>query len=66
MDNTDNGYSTKKLILRVNDQNDIVGSGKGRRSGKDRRKLSRKKYFIDGGLERRGWKERRKNWYIIL
>ena len=66
MDNTDNGYSTNKLKLRVNDKNDIVGSGKGRRSGKDRRKLSRKKYFIDGGLERRDWKERRKNWYIIL
>ena len=66
MDNTDNGYSTNKLILRVNNKNDIVGSGKGRRSGTDRRRLSRKKYFLDGGLERRSWKERRKNWLITI
>ena len=66
MDNTENGYSTNKLKLRVNNTNDIVGSGKGRRSGTDRRKLSRKNYFLDGGLERRSWKERRKNWLITI
>ena len=44
MDNTDIGYSTNKFNLRVNNNNDIVGAGKGRRFGKDRRKLSRKKY----------------------
>ena len=35
-----------------------------RRSGKDRREASSKKYFLEGGLERRSWKERRNYWYM--
>ena len=50
----------------MKNKNNIVGSDQGRRSGKDRRKLSGKKYFLDGGLERRSWKERRKNWHMTM
>ena len=35
-----------------------------RRSGGDRRKVASKEYFLQGGLERRSWGERRKYWYL--
>jgi hypothetical protein len=63
------GKRNKKYLpikFRIINQNTIDRSGNGRRSGKDRRKISIKKYFLEGGLERRSWKERRKNWYIIM
>lgn len=60
MGNRDKRYSAIKLKLRIYNRNTIVGSGDGRRSGKDRRKISTKTYFLEGGLERRSWKERRK------
>jgi hypothetical protein len=35
-----------------------------RRSGKDRRRSSDPNYFLNGGVERRSWKERRFLWYM--
>lgn len=52
--------------FRIIDKNTIDGFGNDRRSGKDRRKISIKKYFLRGGLERRSWKDRRKIWYMTL
>lgn len=54
------------IKFRIIDKNTIDGFGNGRRSGKDRRKISTKKYFLRGGLERRSWKDRRKSWYMTM
>ena len=54
------------IKFRIINENTIDGFGNGRRSGKDRRKISTKKYFLEGGLERRSWRERRKNWYMTM
>jgi hypothetical protein len=62
----DKGYLTFKFKLRLNKRNPIVGSGSDRRSGKERRKSSHKKYFLEGGLEKRSWRERRKYWYLTM
>ena len=35
-----------------------------RRSGKDRRKSYDPNYFLNGGIERRSWQERRFLWYM--
>jgi hypothetical protein len=35
-----------------------------RRSGNDRRKIYDATYFLNGGVERRSWKERRFFWYM--
>jgi hypothetical protein len=35
-----------------------------RRSGVDRRQSSDNRYFLNGGVERRSWKERRYLWYM--
>jgi hypothetical protein len=35
-----------------------------RRSGNDRRKIYSAAYFLNGGVERRSWKERRFFWYM--
>jgi hypothetical protein len=35
-----------------------------RRSGNDRRKVYSSAYFLNGGVERRSWKERRFFWYM--
>ncbi|MGD9057042.1 MAG: hypothetical protein PVG40_00355 [Desulfobacterales bacterium] len=35
-----------------------------RRSEVDRRQLSDNRYFLEGGVERRSWKERRYLWYM--
>ena len=59
-------YSVFKFKLRINKINPGFDSGNGRRSGNDRRKTSHKEYFLEGGLERRSWKERRKYWYITM
>ena len=37
-----------------------------RRSGVDRRKTSNHDYFLNGGIERRSWHERRKLWYMTM
>ena len=47
-------------------ENTAGGVVNGRRSGRDRRKVSTKKYFLKGGVERRSWKERRKRWYMTM
>ena len=62
----DKGYLTFKFKLRLNKRNISVGSGGDRRSGKERRKSSHKKYFLEGGLEKRSWRERRKYWYLTM
>jgi hypothetical protein len=58
--------SNSAIKFRIIKENTIDGFGNGRRSGKDRRKISTKKYFLEGGLERRSGKERRKNWYMTM
>jgi len=35
-----------------------------RRSGKDRRRSGGTNYFLNGGIERRSWRERRFLWYM--
>ncbi|MGD8666925.1 MAG: hypothetical protein PVI38_16560 [Desulfobacterales bacterium] len=35
-----------------------------RRSGVDRRQSFDNRYFLNGGVERRSWKERRYLWYM--
>jgi len=35
-----------------------------RRSGNDRRTIYSAAYFLNGGIERRSWKERRFFWYM--
>ena len=64
MDNIENRYSNCKIKIRLSSRNTKDGSGNDRRSGKDRRKKSTKKYFLKGGFERRSWKERRSYWYM--
>ena len=54
------------IKFRIINENTIDNLGNGRRSGMDRRNTSPKKYFLEGGFERRSWKERRKNWYITM
>ena len=54
------------IKFRIINENTIDGFGNGRRSGKDRRKVATKEYFLKGGLERRSWQERRKNWYMAM
>lgn len=54
------------IKFRLIDKNTVDGFGNGRRSGKDRRKISSKKYFLRGGLERRSWKDRRISWYMTM
>jgi len=54
------------IKFRIINENTIDGFGNGRRFGKDRRKISTKKYFLMGGFERRSWKERRKNWHMTM
>lgn len=55
--------SSHKFKLRWQNKGAIGNSGQGRRSGDERRKGQSKKYFSDGGIERRSWMERRKLWY---
>jgi len=64
MDHKGKKYPTFKFKLKIDKRNSSVGFVKDRRSGKERRKTSHKKYFLEGGLERRSWKERRKYWYL--
>jgi hypothetical protein len=54
------------IKFRIINENTKDGFVNGRRSGKDRRKISTKEYFLKGGLERRSWKERRKSWYMTM
>jgi hypothetical protein len=58
--------SLDKFKLKSLDRNTIGGSGNGRRSGKERRKSQSKKYFLNGGDERRSWIERRHLWYQTM
>jgi len=55
-----------KFRLKSINRKIIGGSGNGRRSGKDRRKMGLKEYFLDGGDERRSWVERRNLWYHTM
>ena len=66
MDTIDKRYLKFKLKLGVSDKNTKNGSSKDRRSGKDRRKISSKKYFLEGGHEKRSWRERRNYWYMTM
>ena len=59
-------YSTHKAEYKIINRNIMDGFAGGRRSGEDRRKESKREYFINGGIERRSWKERRTCWYMTL
>ena len=58
--------SSHKFKLRWRNKGTIGDSGKDRRSGEERRKGQSKKYFSDGGIERRSWTERRNLWYQTM
>ncbi len=58
--------SSPKFKLRWRNKGAIGNSGNGRRSGEERRKGQSKKYFFDGGNERRSWTERRNPWYQTM
>ena len=58
--------SSPKFKLRWRNKGFMGNSGKGRRSGEERRKGQSKKYFFDGGIERRSWTERRNLWYQTM
>ena len=45
-------------------ENPPLYSTKDRRSFGDRRKSRKRAYFLNGGKERRSWKERRFLWYM--
>jgi hypothetical protein len=45
-------------------ENPPLYSTKDRRSYGDRRKSRKRAYFLNGGKERRSWKERRFLWYM--
>jgi len=62
----DKKYLTFKFKVGTNKRNYSVGYGSDRHPEKDRRKSSHKKYFLEGGLEKRSWKEGRKYWYMTM
>jgi len=66
VDDVDKRYLTFKLKLKICSKKNNNGSGNDRRSGKDRRQTSTKQYFLEGGIERRNWKERRNYWYMTM
>ena len=64
MSHIDKRYAAFKFKLIINKRNLGACFSNGRRSGKERRKTTHRKYFLEGGFERRSWKERRKYWYM--
>jgi hypothetical protein len=60
--------SKKKYLNKSNkiEKNLADRIGTDRRSGQDRRKCSNPNYFLNNGVERRSWKERRKYWYMTM
>ena len=58
--------SSLKFKHRTSNKGAIDNSRKDRRSGDERRKAQSNKYFIDGGVERRSWAERRNLWYLTM
>lgn len=64
MSHIDKRYAAFKFKLIINKRNLGDYYCNGRRSGKERRKTSHKKYFLEDGIERRSWNERRKYWYM--
>jgi hypothetical protein len=50
--------------LRLENNGPLKHPATDRRSGKDRRKSGDVNYFLNGGIERRSWKERRFLWYM--
>ena len=60
-----------KTVARLHQNNKLSKNDKNlkrpavdRRSGYDRRKIYNAVYFLNGGVERRSWKERRFFWYM--
>ena len=61
----------KKTVTRLHQNKTSVRSEKqlkppaaDRRSGVDRRQSLDNSYFLEGGIERRSWRERRFLWYM--
>ena len=52
------------LKLKAVNRSQIYNPDDSRRSAQDRRKSANRQYFLDGGVERRSWKERRFIWYM--
>ena len=50
--------------LQLEDNASLKHPATDRRSGEDRRKSYDTDYFLNGGIERRSWKERRFLWYM--
>ncbi len=55
-----------EFIVNRNKNSTQKNSNPDRRSVVDRRKSNNRDYFSNGGLERRGWHERRKLWYMTM
>jgi hypothetical protein len=60
-----------KTVARLHQNNKLANYNKhpkhpaaDRRSGYDRRIIYNAAYFLNGGVERRSWKERRFFWYM--
>jgi hypothetical protein len=62
----DKKKSLNKFEHRRSNKRNKSGFYKDRRSGKDRRKIQEKKYFLKGGQERRSGAERRFLWYMTM
>jgi hypothetical protein len=55
-----------EFILKRRKNSNGQNSNSDRRCGVDRRKSNMRNYFSRGGIERRGWNERRKLWYMTM
>lgn len=55
-----------EFIINRKENSTRKNSNPDRRSGVDRRKSNNRHYFLNGGVERRNWHERRKLWYMTM
>lgn len=61
-----NQLALNEFIFKRKEMSVGKNSNSDRRSGVDRRKSIIRDYISNGGLERRGWHERRKLWYMTM
>ena len=62
--NTKTAARLQNKTLRLKNITPLKQPATDRRSGKDRRKSGDINYFLNGGIERRSWRERRFLWYM--
>ena len=59
-----NRFDMRKIIYKSQIEKPQVNENFDRRSHQDRRKSFNKSNFLNGGREKRNWKERRFIWYM--